>query len=84
MTAKTVGKKKLKASVEKAVIKSIKKNKITSDLKIKIKKTRCQMAIDDIISMAGKCEKGTEQIEFYTFTTLDQCLKRLTNICPQN
>ena len=47
-------------------------------------KTRCEEVIDDIIKMTQKCERGSEQTEFYTFTALDQCLKRLTGYCPQN
>ena len=68
-------------SVEKKVKKTVKK---TVAEKPKIKKTRCEEAIDAIIKMTQKCEKGTEQTEFYIFTALDQCLKRLTGYCPQN
>jgi len=90
MTVKTVGKKiKKKATVEKVYgektkkvvdVKTVKKYKII----IQVKKTRCETVIQDIIKMTTKCEKGTEQIEFYTFTALDQCLKRLTGFCPPN
>jgi len=73
MTAKNV-EKKVKKTVKKTVAEKPKP----------VKKTRCEEAIDDIIKMTQKCEKGTEQIEFYTFTALDQCLKRLTGYCPQN
>jgi hypothetical protein len=75
MTVKSVGK-KLKKPTKKVV--SVK------TVKIQIKKTRCEEAINAIIKMTAKCEKGTEQIEFYTFTALDQCLKRLTGFCPPN
>ena len=53
-------------------------------IQIQVKKTRCETVIQDIIKMTTKCEKGSEQIEFYSFTALDQCLKRLTGFCPQN
>ena len=53
-------------------------------VQIQVKKTRCETVIQDIIKMTTKCEKGSEQIEFYSFTALDQCLKRLTGFCPRN
>ena len=85
MTVKTVGKKtKRKANVEKAYGEKPKKVVTVKTVKIQVKKTRCENIIQDIIKMTTKCEKGTEQIEFYTFTALDQCLKRLTGFCPPN
>ena len=83
------------AKIVKKEIKKMKKNVIGSKkesvavvsektVQIQVKRTRCETAIQDIIKMTTKCEKGTEQIEFYTFTALDQCLKRLTGFCPQN
>lgn len=85
MTVKTVGKKpKKKANVEKAYGEKPKKVVAVKTVKIQVKKTRCENIIQDIIKMTTKCEKGTEQIEFYTFTALDQCLKRLTGFCPPN
>ena len=83
MTVKTVGKKtKRKANVEKVYGEKPKKVVTVKTVKIQVKKTRCENIIQDIIKMTTKCEKGTEQIEFYTFTALDQCLKRLTGFCP--
>ena len=85
MTVKTVGKKpKKKANVDKVDGKKTKKVVTVKTVKIQVKKTRCEIIIQDIIKMTTKCEKGTEQIEFYTFTALDQCLKRLTGFCPPN
>ena len=85
MTVKTVGKKiKKKANVEKVYGEKPKKVVTVKTVKIQVKKTRCENIIQDIIKMTTKCEKGTEQIEFYTFTALDQCLKRLTGFCPPN
>jgi hypothetical protein len=85
MTVKTVGKKtKRKANVEKVYGEKPKKVVTVKTVKIQVKKTRCENIIQDIIKMTTKCEKGTEQIEFYTFTALDQCLKRLTGFCPPN
>ena len=85
MTVKTVGKKtKRKANVEKVYGAKPKKVVTVKTVKIQVKKTRCENIIQDIIKMTTKCEKGTEQIEFYTFTALDQCLKRLTGFCPPN
>jgi hypothetical protein len=85
MTVKTVGKKPKKkakritgSEKEREAVVSVK------TVKIQVKKTRCEIVIQDIIKMTAKCEKGTEQIEFYTFTALDQCLKRLTGFCPPN
>ena len=85
MTVKTVGKKTKKkakritgSEKEREAVVSVK------TVKIQVKKTRCEIVIQDIIKMTAKCEKGTEQIEFYTFTALDQCLKRLTGFCPPN
>ena len=63
-------------SVEKKVKKTVKK---TVAEKPKIKKTRCEEAIDAIIKMTQKCEKGTEQTEFYTFTALVKSTKFLKN-----
>jgi len=74
MTAKTVEKKERKK----------KSNPVAKTVKINIKKTRCEETIEAIIKMTKKCEQGTEQIEFYTYTALDQCLKRLTGYCPPN
>ena len=85
MTVKTVGKKtKRKANVEKVYGEKPKKVVTVKTVKIQVKKTRCEIVIQDIIKITAKCEKGTEQIEFYTFTALDQCLKRLTGFCPPN
>jgi hypothetical protein len=85
MTVKSVGKKiKRKANVEKVYGEKTKKVVVVKTVKIQVKKTRCENVIQDIIKMTTKCEKGTEQIEFYTFTALDQCLKRLTGFCPPN
>jgi hypothetical protein len=85
MTVKTVGKKiKRKANVEKVYGEKSRKVVAVKTVKIQVKKTRCENVIQDIIKMTTKCEKGTEQIEFYTFTALDQCLKRLTGFCPPN
>ena len=74
MTAKTVEKKEKKK----------KANPVAKTVKINIKKTRCEETIESIIKLTKKCEKSSEQIEFYTFTALDQCLKRLTGHCPPN
>jgi hypothetical protein len=85
MTVKNVVKKiKRKANVEKVYGEKTKKVVAIKTVKIQVKKTRCEEVINSIIKMTAKCEKGTEQIEFYTFTALDQCLKRLTGFCPPN
>ena len=70
--------------MEKVYGEKTKKVVVVKTVKIQVKKTRCENVIQDIIKMTTKCEKGTEQIEFYTFTALDQCLKRLTGFCPPN
>jgi hypothetical protein len=74
MTAKTVEKKPKKINLK----------PVAKTVKINIKKTRCEETVEAIIKMTKKCEKSSEQIEFYTFTALDQCLKRLTGFCPPN
>tara|TARA_B110001454_G_scaffold18635_1_gene17132 strand:+ start:455 stop:712 length:258 start_codon:yes stop_codon:yes gene_type:complete len=85
MTVKTVGK-KIKKKAKKIIGSEKEREAVVSvkTVQIQVKKTRCETVIQDIIKMTTKCEKGTEQIEFYTFTALDQCLKRLTGFCPPN
>jgi|TARA_R110002167_G_scaffold53826_4_gene153933 hypothetical protein len=85
MTVKTVGK-KIKKKAKRITGSEKEREAVVSvkTVKIQVKKTRCEIVIQDIIKMTAKCEKGTEQIEFYTFTALDQCLKRLTGFCPPN
>ena len=85
MTVKNVEKKIKKT--EKKVTGSKKEREPVVSVKtvqIQVKRTRCETVIQDIIKMTTKCEKGSEQIEFYSFTALDQCLKRLTGFCPRN
>ena len=85
MTVKNVEKKIKKK--EKKVTGSKKESVAVVSVKtvqIQVKRTRCETVIQDIIKMTTKCEKGSEQIEFYSFTALDQCLKRLTGFCPRN
>jgi hypothetical protein len=85
MTVKNVEKKIKKT--EKKVTGSKKESVAVVSVKtvqIQVKRTRCETVIQDIIKMTTKCEKGSEQIEFYSFTALDQCLKRLTGFCPRN
>ena len=85
MTVKTVGK-KIKKKAKRITGSEKEREAVVSvkTVKIQVKKTRCEIVIQDIIKITAKCEKGTEQIEFYTFTALDQCLKRLTGFCPPN
>ena len=85
MTVKNV-EKKIKRKAKKITGSEKEKEPVVSvkTVQIQVKKTRCETVIQDIIKMTTKCEKGSEQIEFYSFTALDQCLKRLTGFCPRN
>lgn len=85
MTVKNV-EKKLKRKTRKTTGSEKEREPVVSvkTVQIQVKKTRCETVIQDIIKMTTKCEKGSEQIEFYSFTALDQCLKRLTGFCPRN
>lgn len=46
------------------------------------KQTRIEYTLDEISKLSKLCK--TEEQKFYGFTALDQCLKRLINICQQS